>query len=79
MTFVESNSEQPSPEQSFNRQQTYKIGAKLSLLDRLKGIFNPNALLEQIVGTIETVDQGMTDEEVGLMRTFGTLTDKLDV
>ena len=63
-TYIEGNVSSSELRGSFQRQQTYKIGAKLSLWDRVKGLFNPEFLSNKIIDSIETVAIGASDEKV---------------
>lgn len=64
-TFLEENPEEPDLKQSIKRKQTYRVGVKLSLWDRFRGIFQPQVLLNKIVDSIETA--GM-DEKVHYLK-----------
>ena len=52
------------------RQQTYKFGRGLSLMDRLRGVFSPQWLMTKMEESIEVVPAKVTDDEVSTCRLF---------
>ncbi|PSN70379.1 hypothetical protein BS50DRAFT_632272 [Corynespora cassiicola Philippines] len=61
---AEGNKPASEIQQSFRRQRTYKFTAKLTLWDRFKGLFNPQALLDKVGDSVETVCLDISDEEM---------------